>query len=358
MIKEYILQNWILILVLTAFIIMLKVSVFKKNRTINRMYILIAIVFLLSVSVFVEFYLDELGTYKDIRTVLMAIRYSATPIIIAMIIFTLVKKAKWYIFIPAILSTIINVISIFTGIVFSIKDTNTLIRGPLGYLPFIIVGLYSVFLLFILFEQSNKIITEIIPIIFLSFAFLSGLVLPFVLGKEYSKIFCTTIAVALFVYYDFSILQLSKKDPLTGLFNRQAYETAIVDSKDITAVVSIDMNGLKAINDLEGHIAGDEALITIAICFAKATKTKQLAYRIGGDEFIIICKKSTLDDVKHLVQRVQKNVSGTKYNCAIGYSYCLDSTKSIEEMIKESDEMMYKDKEEFYSKPGNNRYRG
>lgn len=359
MIKELILQNWVLMLILTAFSILLKITYFLNKTIKRRLFILIIVVFLLSIVVFAEFYLDDLGVHSDIRIVLTAIRYSATPFIIAMIIFTLAKKRRWFIFLPVIGLTLINVISIFTGIVFSISGDNKLVRGPIGYLPYVAVGIYSILLVYFLFKQSNKQATEIIPIVFLLGTFVSGLVLPLVIGKEYSKIFCSTIAVALFVYYVFLIFQLTKKDSLTGLLNRQSFD-ALVDGnvRDVTGVVSIDMNGLKEINDKQGHHAGDEALETISLCFMNATKPLQSIYRTGGDEFVIICKRSSENEIRNLIDRIKKNVSSTKYTCAIGYSYSQDSKKTISDMLKESDEMMYKAKDEFYSQPGHVKYRG
>ena len=359
MVKEFILQNWIMILILTAFAVLIKTTGFIERKTVRRTYILIVAIFVLSVIVFLEFYFDKLGTQKELRTVLMAIRYSSTPFIIAMILFTLARKKGWQVFIPAIVAAALNFVSVFTGIVFSIKDDNTLQRGIFGYVPFIAVGLYSALLVYTLLKQSNKRAAEIIPIVYLTFSFASGLVLPFVLGKDYSYIFCPTIAVALFVYYDFLILQLTKKDVITGLLNRHAFETDTADnSKTITAIVSIDMNGLKTINDTYGHAAGDEALETVALCFIRATKPGELAYRVGGDEFMIVCRKIAEEEVKHLTERIQKNVAATKYSCAVGYSYSADGTKTIDEMIKESDEIMYSNKEKYYLLTGKRRDRG
>ena len=353
MIKEYIIQNWALVLLLPAFVILLKTTVFLEQKVVKRMLFLILAIFLLSIIVFVEFYLSSLGKYKDLRVILMAIRYSATPLIIALILYTLVKKAKWNVFIPAILLVIINVISIFTGIVFSLNDEGELQRGLLGYLPYIAVGVYCFFLVLILVRQSNKQATEIIPIVLLCFAFASGLVLPFFLKEAYASIFCTTIAVALFIYYVFSILQLTKKDALTGVLNRHAYYAAIAENpKDITALISIDMNGLKAINDNIGHTAGDEAIITLALCFLKSVKAKQSVYRVGGDEFVIICRKSTEMEVKQVVERIEKAVAETNYSCAIGYSYADTLDKTIDEMIKESDQIMYAKKAAYYQSHG------
>ena len=354
--SNYLLQNWALILILLAFVIMLKITVFLDKKTVMRMYVLIVAVFLLSIIVFIEFYLADLGGYATARTIMMAIRYSATPIIIAFVLFTLVNKARWYVFIPSLVLTAVNIVSIFTGIVFSIDDDGNLVRGFLGYFPYIVVGLYCVFLVYVLIKHSNKQAAEIIPIIFMCFAFVSGLILPFVLGKSYSVIFCTTIAIALFVYYVFQILQLTKKDPLTGLLNRQAYYSMVKNNaKEITAIISIDMNGLKVINDTGGHAAGDKALTTLAFCFTKASKFKQTIYRIGGDEFVIVCRKASEQDVKELIDRINEYVAETKYSCSIGYCCLSDSATTVKEMLRQSDEMMYQVKAEHYAKTGNDR---
>lgn len=352
----YLIDNWALILVLLAFIITLKITVFLDKKTVIRMYVLIVSVFLLSIIVFTEFYLAKTGGYVDVRTVLMAIRYSATPIIISYILFTLAKKKRWYLIVPALVVAIINIISIFTGIVFSLNDSGELQRGFLGFLPYVAVGVYSVVLIFSLIWESNKQLTEIIPILFLAFVFISGLIFPFVVGKEYLRIFCTTIAIALFVYYVFQILQLTKKDSLTGLFNRHAYYVAIKNnSKDITAIVSIDMNGLKTINDNDGHQEGDRAIMTLADCFVRSVNRRQLVYRIGGDEFIIICWRTSKDELNQLISNIKEKVSETKYSCSIGCYYSSNGEVGLDEMIKKSDDMMYEDKANYYSKTGRDR---
>lgn len=359
MIRELIVQNWANILVLLAFAVLLGTTVFLDKRTILCLYSLILVLFIFSMIVFAEFALAEKSELPKLRLVLMAIRYSATPFIIAFVIYTLAKNVYWYIFTPAIGLAVIDIISIFTGIVFGISDDGTLKRGPLGYLPYIMVGAYSVLLVYILYKRSNKRPTELFPIGFLCVAFTSGLILPFVLGRDYSKIFCVTITIALFVYYVFMILQMTEKDALTGVLNRQSFYATISNGvKDINGIVTIDMNGLKAINDKEGHAAGDKALETLAFCFNNASTSKDIVFRLGGDEFVIVCKRESEDDVQRLVESIRKKVSETKYSCAIGYSFCPDEEKNIDDMLRESDKMMYEDKMDYYSKPGNEKYRG
>ena len=353
MFKEYLLQNWSLILVLSAFAIALSISVFLDKKTIRRMYVLIVGIFLLSISVFIEFNVVTSVEYRLLRCFLIAIRYSATPFIIAQIIYSLVKKQTWYIFIPAIVLALIDFISVFTGIVFKIGEDNVFSRGIFGYLPFIVAGLYCIALVYILIKRSNKKWMEIFPIIFLSLALLSELIFPFIYSTDVSKIFCPTTAVALFIYYVFTIIQQTKKDSLTELLNRQAFHAdSLMNREDITALISIDMNGLKDTNDTYGHAAGDEALVTLALCFRKALKSKQFAYRIGGDEFVIMCRKATEDDVKDLISRIEHNVNSTKYSCSIGYCYSSDGKMPVDEMLKKSDMIMYSNKDQYYRDKG------
>ena len=265
----------------------------------------------------------------------------------------MVKKGSLYIFVPSIILLAIDIASIFTGIVFRIDADNHFSRGVLGYLPFIVAGLYCITLVYLLLKRSNKKLLEIIPIAFLSLALLSGLVFPFVFGSDFSSIFCSTIAIALFVYYVFEILQQTKKDSLTGLLNRHAYEADIHKKpEEITALISIDMNGLKTLNDTYGHAAGDEALLTLALCFHRALKSRQFGYRIGGDEFVILCRKSSQNEVTGLIKRIESSVGKTKYTCAIGYSYSANGKTPINEMLKQSDMMMYTMKERFYKERG------
>lgn len=346
---EYVIENWALILVLLGFATSLISTVFLEKKTVLRMYALIVEVFVLSIIVFVEFYIDDKYEYRLLRIFLIAIRYSATPFIVAQIIFTIIKRQRWYVFIPAILLTIIDFISIPTGIVFRIDETETMVRGPLGLLPYVVVGVCCVMLVGLMIYHSSKQKTERIPIIFFCFAFFAGIIMPFIIGKDYAKLFCATIGIAVFVYYVFMILQVTKKDPLTGLLNRQAYYADISKNpQDISALVSIDMNGLKVINDIEGHAAGDLAITTISDCFLRAVKRKHAVYRVGGDEFVVVCRKVSEDDVIALTKRVHEQVGTTKYSCSVGYSYSHDGKKSIDELLSESDANMYNEKQQYY----------
>lgn len=346
---EYVIENWALLLVLLGYTTSLITTVFLDKKTVARMYALIAEVFLLSILVFIEFRIPEDSNHQTLRAFLIAVRYSSTPFLITQILYTIIKRQKWYVFIPATVAAIINFISLPTGIVFFIDESGVMKRGPLGMMPYAMIGFYCVWLVVLMIIHSSRMATERIPIIYFCFAFFSGLFMPFLIGKAYAQIFCTTIAITIFVYFVFSILQVTKRDPLTGLLNRQAYYSDISsDPEDIRALISIDMNGLKTINDNEGHAAGDLAISTIAGCFLTAVKRKHPVYRIGGDEFVVVCRKLSEDDVVGITKRIHEEVNATKYSCSIGYSYSADGKKSIDELLSESDANMYNEKQQYY----------
>ncbi len=358
MARDYFIQNWSLILISLAFLVSLRTTAFLDKTFSNRMCLLIASVLLLSLVVFFEFYPSEHGIVWKGRPYLTAVRYSAMPFVDALILYTLVKKLRKTLFIPACILAVLCVLSIWNGWVFRFEEDGTFHRGPLGLLPFIVPGTYGSVLVYTLYKRSNKQSIELIPIAYFAFALGSGVFLPFIFGPVYSHIFCTTIAIGLFTYYLFSVLNLTKKDSLTDLLNRQAcYGDMEIDPSGITALVSIDMNGLKHINDTHGHAAGDEALVTLALCFMQAAKSRQSVYRIGGDEFLIICRHGTEEEVLQLIERIKKNVAETPYSCAIGYSFTENHQKSISEMLRESDEGMYAAKAEYYRTAGIDRRR-
>ena len=88
----------------------------------------------------------------------------------------------------------------------------------------------------------------------------------FEIDVDYSTLF----ASLLLIYYLSLYVLTAKEDTLTHLLNRQCYYSDSDKLKDqITAVVSVDMNDLKKINDTQGHDAGDKALYTVSECLTK-----------------------------------------------------------------------------------------
>ena len=84
-------------------------------------------------------------------------------------------------------------------------------------------------------------------------------------------------------------------DPLTGMLNRNALQTRIAELvaqaailREPVALIVGDLDNFKAINDGHGHAAGDVVLKDVAYRMRKALRAYDLAYRLGGEEFLII----------------------------------------------------------------------
>lgn len=87
--------------------------------------------------------------------------------------------------------------------------------------------------------------------------------------------------------------RIGETDPLTGLANRRRFDTALAALLDAAprggcAVLMIDLDGFKAVNDEYGHAAGDEVLRVVARRIAAAVRGDDLAIRLGGDEFAVL----------------------------------------------------------------------
>ena len=119
--------------------------------------------------------------------------------------------------------------------------------------------------------------------------------------------------------------------------------------KTITGIIQFDMNGLKYINDNLGHLVGDKALATIANIITANSKKEMYAYRLGGDEFIVLVNGCNEEDIKNMIRGFNKDLSDTTYYCSVGYAYRADRSKDIDELLKEAETEMYEAKNRFYA---------
>ncbi|MBR3247220.1 MAG: sensor domain-containing diguanylate cyclase [Clostridiales bacterium] len=155
--------------------------------------------------------------------------------------------------------------------------------------------------------------------------------------------------------------RISYTDLLTGIMNRNSMNnrvTGIVDGEPVTkpyAVIFADLNGLKRVNDENGHSAGDLLLKKAGLVLQEVFVDDEV-YRAGGDEFMVIVSGSR-DEFDKKISLLRAKASDPDYVC-LSFGYCFnDSDMDIRDAMRIADEEMYKDKEKYYSEHPDRRYR-
>ena len=156
-------------------------------------------------------------------------------------------------------------------------------------------------------------------------------------------------------------LYTANHDPLTGLLNRNLLKDRLQQMltlanryEQIVALLFIDLDSFKNINDTHGHDAGDAVLIEIAKRLTKHFRASDTIARIGGDEFLVtlrdIKETSNLDQiVKNLIKKISEPIQLEKekvnVGCSIGISLYPQHGVDLEQLIKKADTAMYRAKE-------------
>ena len=152
---------------------------------------------------------------------------------------------------------------------------------------------------------------------------------------------------------------IAERDCLTELFNRRYFLNAL--DRRITdvargsaraALIYIDVDGLKGINDRFGHSAGDYALTEIARRLRETVSDRDVVARIGGDEFAILLDNLSIAETKQRLQRLSHAVEGAPclfreesipLSAAFGLTF-VHSGVSAEDLLQRADARMYRDK--------------
>ena len=142
---------------------------------------------------------------------------------------------------------------------------------------------------------------------------------------------------------------LSYRDVLTGMYNRNKYMDVLDEYKERkindAGVAFFDLNGLKMINDKKGHKAGDTYICLAAGTFIK--KFPENAYRIGGDEFVIIMPDVNKAVFECEVHKLQEEMQKKGISISMGYLW-RKSVDDVVDMLNEADRLMYEEKKHYY----------
>ena len=146
----------------------------------------------------------------------------------------------------------------------------------------------------------------------------------------------------------------SSVDGLTQVGNRNAkdeylssYTSGRIPLPNNMGIVFADLNGLKTVNDDKGHDAGDRLLVSAA-ALIKIVFGEYKIFRVGGDEFLIICPDITEEELERHVEQLRRlSLDTSDVRIAIGTVYCTGEY-DIDQAIKQADVKMYEDKDEYY----------
>lgn len=153
-------------------------------------------------------------------------------------------------------------------------------------------------------------------------------------------------------------LRMANTDGLTGLLNRTAFRKIVTEyitenSSADTAMVFLDIDHFKSINDILGHAAGDEAVKEVSEILKTAFRSEDPVARIGGDEFLIFIPHAKEADLETRLKRLLQDVHVTKYSddnekvtlsMSVGCIICAGQNMTCEELTGAADKLMYEAK--------------
>lgn len=242
--------------------------------------------------------------------------------------------------------------TIGTGLVYSRKMGTSEKIFALGIVIFFVVGMLDVarFQLQHVFLMSSD---------FMSMTWTPWGALVFILSLIVAYIVYAFEAVAAKAEKDV-LAELAYKDALTGLFNRTKCEQIfdVLDQEDENfAIISIDMNGLKLVNDSYGHSNGDKQIVAFAEILQEALVGIGTAVRMGGDEFVGIIRSSHLSELHVVKERMDEMTVTRSANLSVKLeaSFGVAFRSEVEggkakDVYRVADERMYTMKKESKSK--------
>lgn len=280
------------------------------------------------------------------------IGYNMRIIILISLIHLILRSAeikyKWAISIPGIICISITSLALCTDWVFYYdKITGDIVRGPLAFTPHITLGLYVICLLALGIYKCRRHYEEEGLIIIIG-CLINCLATYVEFKYSLRGILMGTIALIVVFYYLYIHVEAFKLDPLTKCFNRM---TMKADSKKfikrLKGIFVLDLNNLKAINDTQGHHAGDLAIKTLAKTVNSCLPNDCYLYRTGGDEFVILVLDSVKEDLADINESILDAMKKTDYTWATGYAAFTFCDYEFEAVMKIADNLMYGNKERF-----------
>ena len=156
---------------------------------------------------------------------------------------------------------------------------------------------------------------------------------------------------------------LSVTDPLTQLYNRRYFESEITNEMevtkrhgDVTSLLVIDIDNFKSINDTYGHMQGDEVIKMIANRMKERLRETDVLCRIGGEEYVAICKRANkensmqlAEDLREIIEKTNINIGSNEVSVTVSIGIATVTPENITEeadnIFKHADLALYSSKD-------------
>jgi len=152
------------------------------------------------------------------------------------------------------------------------------------------------------------------------------------------------------------LTNLALTDPLTKLANRLVLEDRLRRSLErlrrsggAVAVLLLDLDGFKEVNDRHGHETGDQVLVMVARRLASAVRPEDTVARLGGDELVVVCDVTEQDEAARIAARVEQNLSRPyrigdrtlEVSASVGWVVTTNPDLEPSDLVSEADAAMY-----------------
>lgn len=151
---------------------------------------------------------------------------------------------------------------------------------------------------------------------------------------------------------------IASYDPLTGIYNRRKFfevaQKQFDNHKENLFAVMMDIDNFKQINDTHGHPIGDKVIKAVAQTVSDFLDCESVFGRLGGEEFSIVCRSRSLEEISNLLESIRKAVSetetlsdeneGIRCSISMGFAKVKYETKNLDALLKEADIALYEAK--------------
>jgi diguanylate cyclase (GGDEF)-like protein len=256
-------------------------------------------------------------------------------------------KLRWPVLLPGLFNLLLVLLSPFYGLIFHISPLNEYGRGPL-FRVYVFAYLFAIAIFLVgalrarkIYQSRNR--TVLIGLLFIT---LLGTTIQVLMPQVLLS--WSTITIVMILGYTYHVDLLDKHDVVTRLFNRRAYENHLrrLQAEGRGWIILFDIDDFKLVNDSLGHHYGDLCLQTIAGIIRESYSAVGCGYRIGGDEFSVLCTCADEQEILEANSKFVENIRLARNGdtriplVSLGHAW-YDSSLELNEVVEAADRQLF-----------------